>query len=317
MRTSVGIDVGKEELEVFIGSTEESRTYKNSRKARKSLIKLLGKLAPEIIVFENTGSYHRELMEELEEKGLPMLIANPKRVRDFARGLGKLAKNDKVDAQILCWYGEKSDEPPTTLPSHAERELRDLSARRDQLNRMIIQEKNRLSELPSSVPEVIRASIESVLDSFEQELEALDCAIAEVIQSDPELSQKSELLQSIKGVGEVVSAALISHMPELGTLSKREVASLAGVAPFDHDSGKFSGQRKIFGGRNPVRAALYMAILSATRFCPPIRDLYLRLIEKGKKKKVAQVACMRKLIVILNAMLRDNATWYATDSLQA
>lgn len=307
MRKAVGIDVGKEELEVYYRATGEDFCFRNSLKPRKKLIKTIKKLSPDIIVFENTGSYHLELMEELEESGLSMLIVHPNRVRNFAKGLGKIAKNDPIDARVLSWYGEKSEEEPTVLPTKSERALRNICARREQLNEMLVQEKNRLSELPKYMPDSVKQGIKRSIKHLEQELVVLGQELEQAINDDNALLSKAELLQSSKGVGKIVAAYIIAFLPEIGSLSKGEVAALTGVAPYDRDSGKYRGQRKIFGGRTTVRSALYMAALSAVRWDPILKQFYEKLLEKGKLKKVALVACMRKLIIKLNAMVRDNA----------
>lgn len=306
MRTAIGIDVGKEELDVYYRATGEDFRFKNSRRPRMKLIKLIKKLSPDIVVFENTGNYHLELMEELEEAGISMLIVHPNRVRNFARGLGKIAKSDPIDAKVLSWYGEKSEEEPTVLPTKAERSLRNICARREQLNEMLVQEKNRLSELPKSMPDCVKQGIKRTIKNLEQELVVLGQVLDFAISDDDELSSKAKLLQSAKGVGKIVAAYIIAFLPEIGSLSKGEVAALTGVAPYDRDSGKYHGQRKIFGGRTTVRSALYMAALSAVRWDPILKPFYEKLLKKGKPKKVALVACMRKLIIKLNAMVRDN-----------
>ena len=305
MRKSVGIDVGKEELFVHYRVTGESWVFKNSKKPRKKLLSLIKKLQAKLVVMEVTGNYHRDLVEELDSAGIEMLIANPKRVRDFAKGIGKVAKSDTIDAEVLSWYGEKSEEAATKLPSKKIRMLQDLCSRREQLIEMLTQEKNRLSELPNSYPESAKTCLIQVIGSLKVNLKAIEKESQKLLESDDELKEKSQVLRRTKGVGPVVAMVLLAFMPELGQISKRQIASLSGVAPIIRQSGKFKGQRKIFGGRAAIRSALYMAALSACRFDPRLEEFYQRLLEKGKRTKVAQVACMRKLIIRLNASMKE------------
>lgn len=312
MRKSIGIDVGKKELVYCYRNRNLEGSCSNDKEGRRKLIGWIKKQDAEIVVFENTGIYHRDLMDELVESDILFLVANSKNVRDFAKGLGKLAKTDKIDAQIISWYGEVSELPPTNLNSQTQRALRDLCTRRAQLMEIRVKDKCRQSELLKSMPKEIKLSICRMLKTVKKELDILDKVILKLIASDDCLQKKAESIQSIKGVGEVTAAIIIATLPELGNLNKKEIASLCGVAPFDNSSGQHQGKKRIFGGRSIVRSSLYMAALSATRFNPPIKTMYVRLLANGKLKKVAQIACMRKLIITLNAMLRDGTQWNPT-----
>jgi len=309
MRKSFGIDVSKKELVYFSSVGKIKGEVENSVVGRNKLISLIKKLSIDLVVFENTGIYHRDLAEDLELNCIPFLIADPRRMRDFAKGLGKLAKTDKIDAAVICWYGEKTDENPTTLSSKKMRELKDLNSRRAQLVELRIAEKNRLSELRKSTPIAIRSSIRQSIKSIMKQVSQIENAMLAMVDADEELKNSYRYLVSVKGVGKITAIILVATLPELGTLSKRQISSLCGVAPFDNSSGGFAGKRRIYGGRRIVRSALYMAILSATRYNPPIREVYKRLLANGKLKRVAQVACMRKLIITLNAIVRDKAIW--------
>jgi len=309
MRKSFGIDVGKNELVYFSREGKTLGVVKNSAAGREKLINIIKKLSIDLVVFENTGIYHLDLAEDLGSQGISFLIANPKRMRDFAKGLGKLAKTDKIDAEVICWYGEKTDESPTLPPSKKMRELKDLNSRRAQLIEFRIAEKNRLSELRKSTPIAIRSSIKQSIKTTMKQVSQIENAMLAIVDADEELKNNYKYLLSVKGVGKITAIVLVATLPELGTLSKRQISSLCGVAPFNNSSGGFAGKRKIYGGRRIVRSALYMAILSATRYNPPIREMYKRLLANGKLKRVAQVACMRKLIITLNAIVRDKAMW--------
>ena len=309
MRASLGIDLSKEHMDCAFSEGGEVFRLKYNTKGLQQLLSCLRRRPVEIVVFEATGSLYRRLMEELERENIPLVIANPKRVRDFARGLGRLAKSDPIDAQSLALYGEKSDVPATQLPTREERELKDLCARRAQIIDVLVQEKNRLSSVPSSAPTAISKSVKKVIRTLEAEISELEKLIQNHIETCENLRNKAAILVSAKGVGPIVAAILIAYLPELGRINKREIASLCGLAPFDCDSGKCCGRRKIYAGRTVVRSALYMATLSAVRWDPNIKQMYTRLVSNGKKKKVAQVACSRKLIIVLNAMLRDSSVW--------
>lgn len=312
MRKSIGIDVGKKELFYCYRNKDLEGMTTNDKEGRKVLIRWIKGQDAEIVVFENTGIYHRDLMDDLVELEIPFLVADSRKVKDFAKGLGKLAKTDKLDAKVISWYGEVSEEKPTNINSKIQRALRDLCTRRAQLMECRIKDKCRQTELIKSAPKEIVLSISRMLKILKKELATIDKAILDLISTDDSLQKKKESIESIKGVGELTAAIIVATLPELGNLNKREIASLCGVAPFDNSSGQFKGKKRIYGGRTIVRTSLYMATLSATRFNPPMKSMYDRLLNNGKLKKVAQTACMRKLIITLNAMIRDGAHWNPT-----
>lgn len=305
MKKTVGIDVSKGELEVFCNWNEKMVQCKNTVNGRSKLIQILSKDIPDLVVLEATGTYHRDLHRELFLKGILVGVANPRRVRDFAKATGVLAKTDKLDAKVLAKFGCQVELQSSEPLTESQQELNDLVVRRSQLVSMIVKEKNRLS----SVTKLIGASIERTIKSLKEELKMIESEIEGAIEVLPELRDKSELLQSVKGVGGVLAMVVLSALPELGKLNHKQIASLGGVAPFNCESGKFKGKRAIYGGRTRVRNALYMATLSAATHNPKIKEFYTRLVEKGKPKKVALTACMRKLLIILNAMVRDNKHW--------
>lgn len=304
-RESIGIDVSKSLLDAYSGRSEKWEQFINDSDGIKKLLKWIKSEGADIVCLEATGAYSRRLVRMLEEKGISFLVVNPKRLRDFARGLGKLAKTDKLDAQVIAFYGEKSDDEPTTLRSKEEEELKDLCTRRQQVSAMIVQEQNRLKVAEKNTAPSIRETIK-FLNSQLQKLAKL---IEEKLKASTSLSERASLLCSVKGIGPVTCAILVSCLPELGKIGKRQVASLCGLAPFNHDSGTFRGQQRIFGGRTTVRSALYMATLTAVRFNPVFREAYQRLLAAGKKKKVALIACARKLVIVLNAIVRDGIAW--------
>jgi transposase len=299
--TFVGIDVSSDQFDVHVIPTGKRFTSPNDGKGVKSMVKRLKETAPELIVLESTGGYERELVIALAENQLPVAQVNPRRVRDFARSIGKTAKTDSIDAFVLASFAEKVRPPVRALPSEQERALQELAARRRQLIRMLTSEKNRL---PHAASKGVKESIKSIIAALERQIRDIEKDLDAIIRTDSELSDKEDLLQSVPGVGQVTARTLLADLPELGTLGHKEIASLVGVAPMNRDSGKMRGRRSIIGGRAPVRSALYMAALVATRYNPKIREFYERLTTGGKPKKVAMVACMRKLLTILNAMVR-------------
>lgn len=307
MKKTVGIDVSKADLEVFCNWNEQGFQCKNTINGRNKLIRILSKDIPDLVVIEATGTYHRDLHKDLFSKGILVTVANPKRVRDFAKATGVLAKTDKLDAKVLAKFGCQVELNSSEPLTEAQQGLNDLVVRRNQLVSMVVKEKNRLSSAPKS----ISASIGRTIKYLKEELKTIELEIEKAIEVLPELRDRNELLQSAKGVGGVFAMVLLSALPELGKLNHKQIASLGGVAPFNCESGKFKGKRAIHGGRTMVRNALYMATLSASQHNPTIQEFYTRLVGKGKPKKVALTACMRKLLIILNAMVRDNKHWQA------
>lgn len=299
---SIGIDPSKAKLDLYCTSTQEHSSFENSGKGIKKLLRYVKEVSPDIVTIETTSKLHRKVTRALAEAGIAVLLAQPKRVRDFAKGLGIIAKTDPLDARCIALYGQKSDLAPSTLLSTEEELLKDIVARRQQLVDSIGDEKNRLS---STVKE-LQTSCKRAIKFLEQEVKKVDALIESQLKKCKGAQQKFDILVSAKGVGPVVAATLIACLPELGTLTKREVASLCGLAPFNHDSGTMRGKRSIYGGRSSVRSALYMAALAASRFDPVMSRKYKALLKKGKPKKVALTAISRKIVVKLNAMIREN-----------
>lgn len=302
---NVGIDVSKDWLDVVVIPSGETYRVENSENGVGVLVEKLEMLKAERIVLEATGGYERMVVTKLYLAGLPVCRVNPKRVRYFARSLGQLAKNDKLDAKVLARFGEVIKPALTQLPSEQEQELSALLTRREQLTSMLVAEKNRINTAPKKV----RPSLNEHITWLKNQLKDLDQQIDAFINDTPDLKEKDDFLQSVEGVGKKTAAKLIADLPELGSCDRKQIAALVGTAPYDHDSGFKKGQRAISGGRPDIRSVLYMATLAATRFNPLIKTFYQRLLKAGKRKKVAIVACMRKLLTILNAIIRDRKPW--------
>jgi transposase len=305
---TVGIDIAQAELVVALRPSLETWALPNTEDGASELLRRVRALHPQLVVLEATGGYERTVVARLATAGLPVVVANPRQVRDFARATGELAKTDQVDAHILALFGEVVHPEPRALPDAATQELEAVLTRRRQLLEMLTAERNRLAQ---AVP-AVRKSVREHIQWLERRLLDVDRDVDTKIHGSPVWRTKDNLLQSTPGVGPVVSRTLLGALPELGTLSHREIAALVGVAPFARDSGRWRGQRHVRGGRAAVRAALYMAALVATRRNPIIRAFYQRLVDAGKPKKVALTACMHKLLIILNAMMRSNQAWRTT-----
>ena len=301
----VGIDVSKERLDVAVRPTGEMWQVSHDSLGIGEVMERLETLMPQLVVLEATGGVEMTLAGELAASGLHVAVVNPRQVRNFARATGKLAKTDALDAQVLAHFAEAMRPASRPLPDSDTRELAALVARRRQLVEMITAEKNRFR----TAARRIRPKVEEHIRWLEENLAELDRDLGDFIRSSPIWRDKDELLRSAPGVGPVLSMTLLSGLPELGTLNRGEIAALVGVASFNRDSGTMRGKRKVWGGRPQVRAALYMAALVATRFNPVLRDFYQRLCMAGKPKKVALTACMRKLLTILNHMVRQNRHW--------
>jgi transposase len=303
--SNVGIDVSKDWLDIVVIPNGETWRVENIAEEIDVLVKRLEKLKPERIIIEATGGYERLVTSKLYLAKLPVCRVNPKRVRYFARSVGQLAKTDKLDAKVLARFGEVIKPALTQLPSDQEELLSALLARREQLTAMRVAENNRMDTAPARV----RPSLNEHITWLKNQLKELDREIDDFINQNPDLKDKDEFLQEVQGIGKKTSAKLIADVPELGYCDRKQIAALIGTAPYNHDSGYKKGQRSISGGRPDVRRVLYMATLAATRHNPIIRAFYQRLLKAGKKKKVAIVACMRKLLTILNAILRDRIHW--------
>jgi transposase len=302
----VGIDVSKAKLDVAFD--DAIKQYSNDPSGHDKLITQLRRLRPRLIVLEATGGYEERLALALHDAHLPVAIENPRRIRSFARAAGISAKTDRLDARIIARYGEAMDIVPQPPPSEEQRMLRALMTSRAQLKRDLVAEHNRL-ELTTEP--FVREVLEQVCSSIEAALTQLERKIAEVVAANPEWERLAQLLRSAPGVGFVTAAILIARLPELGTIEPKSLSMLVGVAPINCDSGTLRGHRRIWGGRGDVRAALYMATLTAIRCNPVLRAFRQRLLERGKPPKLVMVACTRKLLVLLNAMVRSGRPWEA------
>ena len=313
----VGIDVCKAWLDVAAVGSEAALVLParvdNDEPGRGALAQQLVQLAPQLVVLEATGGWETALASELCAAGVRVAVVNPKRVRDFARAAGVLAKTDRLDAQVLATFGQRMQPQAYALPDEAQQEITELVDRRAQLVAMRAQEKNRLV----TVKPIARKSVRQHIDWLDAQIKQLDRELDGRLKDSPVYSQQYELLDSIPGVGRVTISTLLGRLPELGSFDRKRAAALVGVAPFADDSGKRRGQRYIQGGRADVRCVLYMAALSASRCNPVIRQLYLRLRETGKPYKVAMTACMRKLLTIMNAILRSGQPWRSEPQCQA
>jgi transposase len=301
----VGIDVAKDRLDVAQRPGTEVWWVTNDDRGIADLVARLRALRPTLVVLEATGGIELPVVGALAAAGLPVVVVNPRQTREFARATGRLAKTDAIDAQVLARFAEAVRPALRPLPDAATQQLSGLVARRRQVIEMLTAEKNRLRTAAPAVRDHIK---EHIL-WLEGSLSDLDSELGQVIHSSNIWRAQDDLLQSTPGVGTVLSTTLLAHLPELGTLNRKEIAALVGVAPLNRDSGTMRGRRTVWGGRSDVRTALYMAALAATRFNPVIRAFYQRLEAAGKPKKVALTACMRKLLTILNAMMRHQTRW--------
>jgi len=302
---SVGIDVSKATLDLWLYPSGKSWQAEHSPAGMSALAEELVALEPAVVVVEATGGLEVSLAVALGSAGLPVTVVNPRQVRDFARATGRLAKTDKLDSQVLAQFGAMVQPPVRPLPEAARRELRALVTRRQQLLVMITAEKNRMRRTTPGV----RQRIEINVRWLQGQLKELDRDQEDFLRSSPLWQEDAKLLRSVPGIGPIVTATVIARLPELGSVNRKEVAALVGVAPFNRDSGTLRGKRTVWGGRGPLRTALYMATLVAVRHNPVLRDFYQRLCAAGKPKKVALTACLRKLLVILNSILKHRRPW--------
>jgi len=301
----VGIDVSKAKLDVAIWDSEVSWNFRNEAEGWQELVKRLKTCKPTLIVMEASGGLEQSIVAELYLEKLPVAVVNPTRVRDFAGSTGQWAKTDKLDARIIAHFAQAVHPKVRPLRTAEEERLNALVTRRRQVIQILVAEKNRKATTHSSLQEGVQQHI----DWLEDELLDLDREIEHFIQESPEWQEKAALLRSVPGVGPVTASTMLAELPELGTRNRQQIAALVGVAPVNKDSGKKRGKRRVFGGRAPVRRALYMATLVATRANPVIRRFYERLLAKGKEKKLALTACMRKLLIILNSIIRNRQPW--------
>ena len=301
----VGVDVSKAQLDVAVTGSDETWRVVNTPKGIAQLVKRLRELEPTLVVMEATGGFEVSAAVALAAAEIPVVIANPRQVRDFARSTGQLAKTDAIDAHMLKLFAERVRPQVRALPDEEARALDAIVGRRRQIIDMITAEKNRLGFAQPAV----RKGINKHIRWLERQLADVDADLDARIRMSPVWHATSDLMLGVKGVGPNLSRTLIAELPELGRLSHKQIAALVGVAPLNRDSGTFRGKRSVWGGRASVRSALYMSILSATKWNPVIRVFYQRLLAQGKPPKVAMVACMRKLLTILNAMVRDGKEW--------
>jgi transposase len=297
----VGIDVSKDRLDVAVLGEERGWQVDNTKAGIAKLVQQMQAVCPELIVVEATGGYQRAVVEALFVAGLAVAVVNPARVRQFARACGLLAKTDKLDAQMLAVFGQRVQPRLYAGKTEAEQQLSALLVRRKQVEEMLKAEQNRLHTITPS----LRGSVERIIALLKEEKKRLDEQIRELMNEQQAWQEQTEILSSAPGVGVVTTATLLAELPELGKMDRKRIAALVGVAPMNYDSGKKRGYRKTKGGRTDVRSVLYLSTLVATRYNPLIRTQYQHLLKRGKEKKVALTACMRKFLTILNAMVRD------------
>ena len=301
----VGIDVTKARVDVAVRPGGDRREVSNNQAGIAALVAQMQQLGPAALVLEATGGLELPLVAALAVASLPVVVVNPRQVRDFAKATGRLAKTDSLDAAVMAHFAEAVRPPLCPLRDAETQVLSSMVARRQQVMTMLVAEMNRLS----SATMAVRPSIEAHIAWLKQQLDDLDQGLRQTLRQSPVWREKDDLLRSVPGIGDQISLTLLAYLPELGTLNRRQIAALVGVAPFNRDSGTLRGKRTVWGGRARVRTALYMGALVASRFNPVIRDFYQRLLSAGKPKKLALTACMRKLLIILNSMLKYGSSW--------
>ena len=304
-RVNVGVDVGKEQLDVYLYEKGLYFQVSNNATGIRKLLGRPGRYQVERLVMEATGRYQLLLAEQAFEKGLPVCIVKPLAVRRYAGAIDRLAKTDRIDAEVIAEFGARTQPRISVRKTRNLIAIKDLLSRRRQLMEMRTKELNRVQIMGKS----LETSCRRIIRELDKEIARIEKKLDQYVEQEAEWASKKVLLKTAPGIGDTMVYTLLADLPELGTMSNRQAAALVGVAPMNRDSGKLRGKRRIKGGRYGVRTTLYMATLSATLCNPVIKDFYQRLVAKGKHKKVALVACMRKLIVILNAMLRDQCEW--------
>lgn len=301
----IGIDVSKARLDVAVLPSGEAWSCGNDEAGIRDLVDRVRVFRAGLVVLEATGGYELGVTMALAEQEIPLVVANPRQIRDFARATGRLAKTDSLDAHMLALFGQRVAPEPRPLADEAAQELRALLTRRRQLVDMLSAERHRLDLAKKRV----RKSLKAHIAYLERELRISNTELTGLVRESPIWREKDDLLQSVPGIGQITSQTLVAELPELGHLGRREIAALVGVAPLNRDSGTRRGVRHTWGGRSSVRRVLFMAALTAVRWNPAIRGFYQRLVAAGKPKKVALVACMRKLLTILNTMVRNHQPW--------
>ena len=304
-KTYAGIDVAKDHLDVAIMPSREKMQYSNDEGGIDKLVKRLKNLSIKLIVMEPTGGFEAPAAAALTAEGMSVAVVNARQVREYAKATGRLAKTDGIDALVMAEFAASIKPPARPLRDEETEEIKAMVSRRRQLLEMLTAEKNRMAMARKHLKPHILAHIKWL----KKEVEGLDSDLRKRIEDSPVWRVKDNLLQSIPGVGKVLSATLLAELPELGNLNRRQIAALVGVAPFNRDSGYMKGKRSVWGGRAPIRAVLYMATLAGTRYNPVIKEFYQRLVQRGKAKKVALVACMRRLLTIMNAILKHQRAW--------
>lgn len=301
----VGIDVCKKFLDANVENEPKSTRFENNPEGIAQFIEDMQKVQPKLIAMEATGGYERRAAKALTDAGFSVAIVNPTRVRRFAEAIGVLAKTDKIDAKMIAKYASIANPEPNYQQDPIQEQLAACTERRRQLVLQLTAEKNRLS----SAPDCIVDDVQEHIDFLSHKITEIEKKIQTLIKQQPELQKKVEIIEGVIGVGPVTATTMVAELPELGKVNRQKISALVGVAPFNKDSGAKKGKRRIFGGRGDIRKPLYMAALSASKFNPVIRPFYQSLIKKGKPEKVALTACMRKLLVIINALVRKGETW--------
>jgi transposase len=307
MRQCIGIDVAKHHFDLYDLDAQQSRRLENTPDGIRQCVVFCNDATPELVVMEATGGYEVPLATTLQAEGFAVAVVNPRRIRDFAKAVGQMAKTDKLDARIIAQFGATLEPMPTEQIRENTQKIKALVARRTQLVGLHTAEANRLEH--AGLPEIQR-SIDILLKAIKAELESIDRQIEDHIRKTPELKQKSEMLKSVPGIGETTASMLVTELPELGRYNRRQIAALVGVAPINRDSGLFRGKRMTGGGRKDIRSRLFLPTLVAVRYNPILKAYYQRLLEQGKCKMVALIAAMRKLLCILNTMLKNNQNWH-------
>jgi transposase len=302
---NVGVDTGKTQLDIHIRPLDLFFSVENTEKGIKAALKRIKKHDPTRIVIEATGRLEMPFVLACAEAELPIVRANPVHIKRFAGAIGRRAKNDRLDAELIAHYGEAIQPNITQIKPKNIRLMSDLVIRRNQLLSMQTMEKNRLQILPKE----LHSSIKPILTAMKNQITKIEEKLLKLIEESPEYQAKNALLQSVPGIGNIAASSIISNVPELGYITNKQAASLIGVAPITKESGRYKGKRVIQGGRSQVRTVLYMAMMSAMQCNPVFKATYTRLVEAGKPKKVAIIACVRKMVVILNTMLRDGVMW--------
>lgn len=302
---NIGVDTGKSQLDIYIRPLDVFFTVPNNEKGIKQALATIKKHNPQRIVIEATGRLEMPFVLACTEAKLPIVRANPVHIKRFAGAIGRRAKNDRLDAQLIAHYGEAIKPDLTVIKAKNIRLMSDLVIRRNQLLAMQTMEKNRIQILPKH----LHSTMAPILTAIKNQVSKIENKLVKLIEDCPEYQTKNTLLQSVPGIGNIAAASIISNVPELGYITNKQAASLIGVAPITRESGRYKGKRVIQGGRAQVRTVLYMAMMSAMQCNPVFKDTYARLLEAGKPKKVAIIACVRKMVVILNSMLRDGIMW--------